>query len=57
MELELEQEGLRNRRDLYLFESLFNGCVIELRPSLCSIIILEYLIMIISDKFVRGLLQ
>ena len=57
MELEsLEFEGLEENRSLSFVESLPYGWEVELRPNLWSIIVLQYLIMIISNKFVRGLL-
>ena len=50
MELELEPEGLEEKRDLFLFGCLFFGWEVELRPNIWSIIVLEYLIVIISDN-------
>ena len=57
MKLNLELEGLGERRDFSLFGSLLHSWKVEFRPNIWSIIILEYLIFIISDKFMRGLLQ
>ena len=57
MDFKLKLEGLRERRNDYLFEPFLYSWKVELRPNLWSIIVLKYLIMIITDKFMRGLLH
>ena len=58
MDLELDKEGSGERRDhIFFVGSLFYCWEVELRPKIWSIIVIEYLIMIISNKFVRNSLQ
>ena len=57
IEFELKLEGSEERRNDYLFEPLLYSWEFNLRQNIWSIIVLEYLIMMISDKFVRELLH
>ena len=49
----LEEE----KRSFSFVELLLYGWKVEFRPNFWSIIVLKYLVMIISEKFVRGLLH